>query len=159
VAVSHLHSNISASWRTDASIKLSAVASSLSTASARAMLAAMVAGQRDPAVLAELAKGKMRGKIPQLREALEGHFTDAHARLVAQMLHRLDRVEQALAELDELIAEASRPWVHQLDLLQTIPGVGPKVAQVLLAETGGDMSRFPLGRAFGSLGRAGPGGA
>jgi transposase len=127
----------------DASIKLSAVASSLSTASARAMLTAMVAGQRDPAVLAELAKGKMRGKIPQLREALEGHFTDAHARLVAQMLHRLDRVEQALAELDELIAEASRPWVHQLDLLQTIPGVGPKVAQVLLGETGGDMSRFP----------------
>jgi transposase len=59
------------------------------------------------------------------------------------MLHRLDRVEEALVELDELIAEASRPWAHQLDLLQTIPGVGPKVAQVLLAETGGDMSRFP----------------
>jgi transposase len=94
-------------------------------------------------VLAELAKGKMRGKIPQLREALEGHFTDAHARLVAQMLQRLDRVEQALAELDQVIAEACRPWAHQLDLLQTIPGVGPKVAQVILAETGGDMSRFP----------------
>ena len=127
----------------DASIKLSAVASSLSTVSARAMLGAMVAGQRDPTVLAEMAKGKMRGKIPDLREALDGHFTDAHARLVAQMLHRLDRVEQALVELDELIAEACRPWAHQLELLQTIPGVGPKVAQVILAETGGDMSRFP----------------
>jgi transposase len=103
----------------------------------------MVAGQRDPAVLAELAKGKMRSKIPQLREALDGHFTDAHARLVAQMLQRLDRVEQALADLDGVIAEACRPWAHQLDLLQTIPGVGPKVAQVILAETGGDMSRFP----------------
>jgi transposase len=126
----------------DASIKLSAVASSLTTVSARAMLEAMVAGQRDPAVLAEMAKGKMRGKIPDLREALDGHFTDAHARLVAQMLTRLDRVEQALGELDELIAEACRPWAHQLELLQTIPGVGPKVAQVVLAETGGDMSRF-----------------
>jgi transposase len=143
VAVSHLHSNISASWRTDASIELSAVALSLSTASARAMLAAMVGGQRDPAVLAELAKGKMRSKTPQLREALEGHFTDAHARLVAQMLQCLDRVEEALAELDGVIAEACRPWAHQLDLLQTIPGVGPKVAQVVLAETGGDMCRFP----------------
>jgi transposase len=81
----------------DASIKLSAVASSLSTASARAMLAAMVAAQRNPAMLADLAKGKMRGKIPQLREALDGHFIDAHARLVAQMLQRLDRVEQALS--------------------------------------------------------------
>ena len=59
------------------------------------------------------------------------------------MLHRLDRVEKALSELDELIAEACRSWAHQLDLLQTIPGVGPKVAQVILAETGGDMSRFP----------------
>ncbi len=59
------------------------------------------------------------------------------------MLARLDRVEQALAELDELIAEACRPWAHQLELLQTIPGVGVKVAQVILAETGGDMSRFP----------------
>jgi transposase len=127
----------------DASIKLSAVASSLTTVSARAMLAAMVTGQRDPAVLAEMAKGKMRGKIPQLREALEGHFTDAHARLVAQMLQRLDRVEQALAELDELIADACLPWAHQLELLQTIPGVGPKVAEVIVAETGGDMSRFP----------------
>jgi transposase len=127
----------------DASIKLSAVASSLSTVSARAMLEAMVAGQRDPAVLAAMAKGKMRSKIPDLREALDGHFTDAHARLVAQMLNRLDKVQQALAELDELIAEACRPWTHQLELLQTIPGVGPKVAQVILAETGGDMSRFP----------------
>ncbi|SDY74741.1 Transposase IS116/IS110/IS902 family protein [Modestobacter sp. DSM 44400] len=127
----------------DASIKLATVASSLSTVSARAMLGAMVAGQRDPAVLAETAKGKMRGKIPERREALGGHLTDAHARLVAQMLTRLDRVEQALAELGELIAEARRPWAHQLELLQNIPGVGPKVAQVIVAEAGADMSRFP----------------
>ena len=81
MVVSHLHSNISASWRTDASIKLSAVASSLTTVSARAMLTAMIAGERDPQVLAQLAKGKMRIKIPQLVEALTGHFDVGHAQL------------------------------------------------------------------------------
>jgi transposase len=127
----------------DASIKLSSVASSLTTASARAMLAAMIAGEQDPRALAELAKGKMRIKIPQLTEALTGHFNADHAQLAGSMLDRLERVEAALAELDAVIAEACRPWAHQLELLQTIPGVGPKVAQVILAETGGDMSRFP----------------
>src|SRR3954452_9333878 len=143
VVVSHLHSNISASWRTDASIKLSAVASSLTTVSARAMLAAMIAGERDARVLAELAKGKMRAKIPELTEALTGHFDAHHAQLAASILHRLDLVEEALAELDALIADACAPWARQIELLQTIPGVGVKVAQVIVAETGGDMSRFP----------------
>jgi transposase len=92
----------------DASIKLSAVASSLSTVSARAMLGAMVAGQRDPTVLAEMAKGKMRGKIPQLREALDGYFIDAHARLVAQMLNRLDRVQRDLGS-DWLAGATTEP--------------------------------------------------
>src|SRR3954453_9185446 len=143
VAVSHPHSNISASWRTDASIKLSAVASSLTTVSARAMLAAMIAGERDPRVLADLAKGKMRAKIPQLTEALTESFDDHHARMARAILRRLELVEEALVELDDVIAGACRPWAHQLELLQTIPGVGEKVAQVILAETGGDMSRFP----------------
>src|SRR4051794_22109864 len=143
VAVSHLHSNISASWRTDASIKLSAVASSLTTVSARAMLAAMIAGERDARVLAEMAKGKMRAKIPDLTEALTGHFDAHHARLAGSILHRLDLVEEALAELDAVIADACAPWARQMALLQTIPGVGVKVAQVIVAETGGDMSRFP----------------
>ena len=127
----------------DASIKLSAVASSLTTVSARSMLTAMIAGERDPRVLADLAKGKLRAKIPQLTEAVIGHFDADHARLAGSMLDRLERVEDALAQLDAVIAEACRPWAHQLELLQTIPGVGPKVAQVILAETGGDMSRFP----------------
>src|SRR3954454_21436666 len=143
VAVSHLHSNISASWRTDASIKLSAVASSLTTVSARAMLAAMIAGERDARVLAEMAKGKMRAKIPDLTEALTGHFDAHHARLAGSILHRLDLVEEALSELDAVIADACAPWARQIELLQTIPGVGVKVAQVIVAETGGDMSRFP----------------
>lgn len=127
----------------DASIKLSAVVSSLKTVSARAMLAEMIDGERDPQKLAALAKGKLRGKIPQLSEALTGSFDDHHARLARSILHRLELVETALAELDGVLEQACLPWAHQIELLQTIPGVGVKVAQVFIAETGGDMSRFP----------------
>jgi transposase len=127
----------------DASIKISAVASSVTTVSAREMLAALVGGERDPHVLADMAHGKMRRKIPDLTEALTGHFTDHHALLVGQMLARLNRVEQALAVLDNHIEAAMAPWERQLELLQTIPGVGVKTAQVIIAETGADMSRFP----------------
>jgi transposase len=127
----------------DASIKLSSVVSSLKTVSARATLAAMIDGQDDPRRLADLAKGRMRGKIPQLTEAMTGHFDEHHARLARSILHRLELVEAALVELDEVIVAACEPWSHQIELLQTIPGVGVKVAQVIIAETGGDMSRFP----------------
>ena len=127
----------------DASIKLSSVASSLNTVSARAMLAAMIDGQTDPLALAEMARGKMRRKIPELAQALEGHFDAHHARLARQILIRMDQVRAALLETDEVIAIEVAPWTHQLELLQTIPGVGVKVAQVIVAETGADMSRFP----------------
>src|SRR5215204_1752892 len=127
----------------DASIKLSSVVSSLKTVSARAILTAMINGESDPLRLADLAKGKMRRKIPDLAQALTGHFDTNHARLAREMLRRLELVEQALVELDAVIAEACRPWQHQIELLPTIPGVGPKVAQVIIAETGGDMARFP----------------
>ncbi|TWP32822.1 transposase [Leekyejoonella antrihumi] len=118
------------------------MASSLSTVSARAMLAAMVEGERDPLVLAEMAKGRMRIKIPELAQALEGHFDEHHAQLARSILHRLDLVEAALAELEETMRAEFAPWAHQLELLQTIPGVGEHVAQVIVAETGADMSRF-----------------
>ena len=125
-----------------ASIKLSSVASKLTTVSARAMLAAMIDGQRDPRQLAELAKGRMRSKIPELAQALDGHFDAHHARLAASILDRIDQVQTALVDLDETIEFECQPWQRQLDLLQTIPGVGVKVAQVIIAETGGDMTRF-----------------
>lgn len=127
----------------DASIKLSSVASSLNTVSARAMLGAMTDGETDPLKLAELARGSMRRKIPDLAQALTGTFDAGYAQLARSMLLRLRLVEQAQAELDQAIDEACRPWQHQIELLQTIPGVGTKIAQVIIAETGADMSRFP----------------
>jgi transposase len=127
----------------DASIKLSSVASSLNTDSARVMLRAMIDGETDPIRLAEMARGRMRQKIPDLAQALTGTFDAHHAQLAKSILRRLDLVERALAELDGVIVQACRPWQHQIELLQTIPGVGEKVAQVIVAETGADMSRFP----------------
>jgi transposase len=127
----------------DASIKLSSVASSLKTVSARAMLTAMIDGETNPLRLAELAKGRMRRKISDLAQALTGTFEAHHAQLARSMLRRLELIELALAELNAVIAEACRPWQHQIELLQTIPGVGETVAQVIVAETGADMTRFP----------------
>ncbi len=126
----------------DASIKLSSVASKLTTVSARAMLAAMIDGQDNPRVLAEMARGKMRSKIPELEQALRGHFDAGHALLARSMLHRIDEIQAALVELDQVIEAACQPWTHQIELLQTMPGIGPRVAQVFIAETGGDMTRF-----------------
>src|SRR4051794_27816626 len=141
----------------DASIKLSSVAASLTSVSARAMLGALIAGESDPRVLAELAKAKMRRKIPALTEALTGHFDAGHAQLARSMLARIEAVEAALAELNAVIAEAFRPWAHQLELLQTIPGVGEKVAQVIIAETGADMTRFPTPEHLASWAGVSPG--
>jgi transposase len=85
--------------------------------SARAILTAMINGETDPLRLAEMAKGKMRRKIPDLAQALTGHFDANHAQLAGSMLRRLDLVEQALAELDAVIVEACQPWAHQIELL------------------------------------------
>src|SRR3954447_8423717 len=108
----------------DASVKLSSVAASLTSVSARAMLGALISGEDDPRVLADLAKGKMRRKIPALTEALTGHFDEQHAQLARSMLARIAAVEAALAELNAVIAHAFQPWAHQLELLQTIPRGG-----------------------------------
>ncbi len=106
------------------------------------MLAAMIDGEQDPRILADMAKGRMRSKIPDLEQALDGHFDAGHALLARSILNRIDQIQAALAELDQVIDVACEPWTHQIELLQTIPGFGPKVAQVFIAETGGDMSRF-----------------
>ena len=125
----------------DASLKLSSVASSLTTVSARAMLGALIDGERDPRMLAQLAKSRMRVKVPALTEALIGHFDGNHARLARAILDRLDRVELRWPIWMRCSRKPSPRG--RLQLQQTIPGVGPRVAQVIIAETGADMSRFP----------------
>jgi transposase len=127
----------------DASIKLSAVVSNLAGTSARDMLTALVAGERDPAVMADLAYSKLRRKTPELIESLTGHFDEHHAVLIGGMLARLTQVETALAACDAQILVELAPWQHEYELLQTMPGIGPKTAAIFIAETGADMSRFP----------------
>jgi len=127
----------------DAGIKLSAVASDLTGVSSRAMLEALVEGERDPAVLAELAKRRLRAKIPELTEALQGRFGDHHAFLVKLHLDLIDQHTLAVEQLTARIEEAMAPFRGARDLMVTIPGISTGVADVVIAETGADMSRFP----------------
>ncbi|MGI5518335.1 IS110 family transposase [Streptomyces sp. CA-106131] len=126
----------------DAGIKLSTVATDILGVSGRAMLDALIDGERDVHALAQLAKARMRPKIPELVEALTGSFGEHHAFLCRLHLERIDHLKTTIAELSRRIEEEMRPFARQLELLQTIPGVGQAVAEVLIAETGGDMARF-----------------
>jgi transposase len=135
----------------DAGIKLGSVASEVLGVSGRAMLAALVAGERDPEVLAQLAKGLLRKKIPELRQALRGRFGEHHALLIRLCLDHLTHLEAAIAELDERIdalfaehtSEAGIPFAQARDRLDTITGVGKRAAECIIAEIGTDMARFP----------------
>ncbi|MGW1047509.1 IS110 family transposase [Streptomyces sp. NPDC002547] len=135
----------------DAGIKLSVVVSDMLGKSARAMLEALIAGERDPRALSALALGPMRGKIPVLTEALTGRFTDHHAFVVRTMLDRIDaanateeRISTEIAQrLEQHGAPDGRSFRQLIDLLVTVPGVGTRAAEVILAEIGADMSRFP----------------
>ncbi len=127
----------------DAQIKLSVVASDIFGVSGRAMLAALIAGERDPKRLAQLARARMRTKLASLEEAFTGFFTDHHAFLLARMLARVDALSDDIAALDAKIAELIDPFTQAVDRLDEIPGVGRTAAQVILAEVGPDMTRFP----------------
>lgn len=127
----------------DAGVKLSSVASSVLTVSGRNMIDALVAGERDSAVLAEMAQGRMRSKIPQLQDALAGRFNQHHALLCQQMLARIDQADATIDTLGERIDELLDPYQAAVALLETIPGVARRNAEVILAEIGTDMSRFP----------------
>ena len=126
----------------DAGIKLSSVAADILGRSGRAMLAALIDGERDVHVLAEMAKTRMRPKIPQLVQALTGNFGEHHAFLCRIHLERIDQLSAAILELSRRIEEQMHPFARQVQRLQTIPGVGPATAEVIIAETGADMSRF-----------------
>ena len=127
----------------DAGIRLDSVASDVLGVSGRAMLRALLAGERDPQVLAELAKGRLRAKLPALREALNGRFGEHHAFLVALVLDHLEQLEAAIARLDEEIDRVMAPFSTARELLDSITGVGKRAAECIIAEIGVDMSRFP----------------
>ena len=127
----------------DAGVKLSSVASSVLTASGREMIDALIAGQRDPEVLAQMAKGRMRSKIPELKDALAGRFNEHHALLCRTMLARIDQADATINELTARIEALLDPHEAAVSLLVGIPGVSNRLAQVILAEIGTDMSRFP----------------
>ncbi len=127
----------------DAGVKLSSVASSVLTKSGREMIDALIAGQRDPDVLAEMARGRMRSKIPELKDALAGRFNAHHAMLCRAMLARIDQANATINELTAGIEVLLDPHEAAVTLLVGIPGVSYRTAQVILAEIGTDMSRFP----------------
>lgn len=127
----------------DAGIKLASVASTTLSRSGRDMLDALIGGERDPEVLAQFARGRMRSKIPQLREALQGRFSPHHSLIVAQMLARIDHADATIDALSEHIAEVTAPFDRQVELLCTIPGVKRRTAEVIVAEIGVDMAQFP----------------
>jgi transposase len=127
----------------DAQIKLSSVATDIFGVSGRAMLEALIGGQRDPKVLAQLAKRRLRAKLAALEEALRGFFTDHHATILQMMLDNIDRIGAQIAALDARIAEAIGPFSRQAAQLADIPGVDTVAAAELIAEIGIDMARFP----------------
>ena len=127
----------------DAGIKLDSVAADVVGVSGRAMLAALVAGQRDPKMLAELARGRLRNKLPQLRQALRGRFGDHHTVLIRLALEHLEQLEGAIAALDRRVDEVLVPFARARDQLDTITGVGKRAAETILTEIGTDMSVFP----------------
>jgi transposase len=141
----------------DAGIKLSVVASDILGVSGRAMLEALIGGERDSEALADLARGRMRPKIPGLVQAMIGRFGEHHAFLCRMHLDRIDALTRDIATLSTRIDFLMAPFRDALRLLDTIPGVNQTVAEVIIAETGADMSRFPTPRHLASWAGVCPG--
>jgi transposase len=127
----------------DASIRLGSVASDVLGVSGRAMLRALLAGERDPQVLAELARGRLRNKLPELREALRGRFSAHHALLLRLALEHVEQLERSITALDTEVDRVIAPFAQARDRLDTITGVGKRAAETLIAEIGVDMAAFP----------------
>ena len=141
----------------DACIKLSVVASDIFGVSGRAMMAALIGGERDPGKLAQLARARMRTKIGRLEEAFNGHFDEHHRFLLARMLDRVDGIDADIAAVDAQIEAYLAPFAAAAARLDEIPGIGPVAAAIILAEIGTDMSRFPTAGHLCSWAKLSPG--
>ena len=141
----------------DAGIKLSSVASDIVGVSGRAMIEALIAGDRDVGRMADLARRRMRVKIPQLTEALVGRFTQHHAFLARVHLDLIDGHTAVITQLTERIEVMMEPFRGFHDLICTIPGIATRTADVVVAETGADMSRFPTAKHLASWAGTTPG--
>jgi transposase len=126
----------------DAGIKIDSVASRLLGVSGREMIEALIAGERNPGRLADLARGVLRRKTDDLQMACDGRFTGGHGQMCRLHLDAYDHLSAKIAELDALVAEAVAPFAAAIARLMTIPGIGQRTAEVIVAETGGDMTRF-----------------
>ncbi len=140
----------------DAQIKLDTVISDLHGVSGRQMLQAMIDGQRDPVVLAEMAHGRMRSKIPRLREALTGHFDEHHAFLCTSMLRRIDTLAADIVAIDARIEELIGPFSDAVEKLDEITGIGVRSAQEIIAEIGVTMAAFPTAAHLASWAKFAP---
>jgi transposase len=142
----------------DACVKLSSVITSIHGDSGRDMLNAIIAGERDPKVLAQLARRRMRSKIPQLEEALDcTFFTEDHAFILSMRLENIDHLSAQVKKLDDRIAVLCEPYERQIAQLDEVPGYGITTAQDLIAEIGVDMSAFPTAGHLCSWARQAPG--
>jgi transposase len=140
-----------------AGIKLSSVASDILGVSGRAMLDALIGGTHDPDLLADLARGKLRKKLPALRKALTGWFSPTHRILVGELLAHLEYLDESIERLSTDVATMIAPFSQAIDHLDTIPGVNRRTAEVLISEIGADMSRFPSSGHLASWGGMSPG--
>lgn len=134
----------------DANIKLASVVTDIRGVSARSMLEALIAGERDLSVMAELARGRMRSKRAELEEALRGHFLPHHSFLLTEHLSHLDYLDEAIDRVSQAIEEHLADEQEAIALLDTIPGVSQRTAEILIAEIGTDMSRFPSAKHLAS---------
>jgi transposase len=127
----------------DANVKLAGVATDVLGVSGRDMLEALIAGETDPAKLADLARKRLRGKIPALRLALQGRVTEHHRFLLRMHLDHVTHLEELIGRLGARIEDALAPFAEAEERLQTIPGVSQRVAETVLAEVGPQMEQFP----------------
>jgi transposase len=127
----------------DAGVKLSSVASQILGVTGRAMLEALISGERDPEVLAAMAKGRLRPKAGQLARSVPGRFNSFHAVLARELLDHIDYLDIAVTRLDDQVDALMVPFVDARDRLDTIPGIAKRCAEIVIAEIGVDMGRFP----------------